>query len=305
MFKVLIIQALNDLSDERVEFLIADRLSFMRVLGLSHGDKGPDHNTIWTFRQHLGAAKINGTSALDRLFERFDRMIKEQGYLAMGGQIVDASIVAAPKQRLTQDEKAAAKAGKSANEIWPDQPNKASHKDVNARWTIKYSRAKAKSGGAVPKGHVDIAIPSFGYKNHISTDVRFGFIRAFDVTDAATYDGNVFRDLITQNTASGVWADTAYNNQRNRHWLERHGKVNNMQTKKPKGRAMSDRQRFANAKLSGVRSKVEHVFGRQKSKFGMNIRTIGIDRARIKLGLINLAYNMCRYLFHERRGTLA
>lgn len=34
MFKILIIQAQNNLSDDRAEFLITDRLSFMRFLGL-------------------------------------------------------------------------------------------------------------------------------------------------------------------------------------------------------------------------------------------------------------------------------
>ena len=40
MMKILILQALNDLSDERAEFLITDRLSYMRFLGLGLGDKG-------------------------------------------------------------------------------------------------------------------------------------------------------------------------------------------------------------------------------------------------------------------------
>ena len=33
MFKILVIQTLNNLSDERTEYLINDRLSFMRFLG--------------------------------------------------------------------------------------------------------------------------------------------------------------------------------------------------------------------------------------------------------------------------------
>jgi hypothetical protein len=55
----------------------------------------------------------------------------------MGGQIVDASLVQAPKQRNTEDEKAAVKEGKSAEEIWPDEPNKAAQKDTSTRWTLK------------------------------------------------------------------------------------------------------------------------------------------------------------------------
>ena len=46
MFKVLVLQAMHALSDERTEFLIKDRLSFMRFLGLSLADSIPDANTI-------------------------------------------------------------------------------------------------------------------------------------------------------------------------------------------------------------------------------------------------------------------
>jgi transposase, IS5 family len=41
-----------------------------------------------------------------------------------------------------------------------------------------------------------------------------------------------------------------------------------------------------------VRSAVEHVFARQKGPMGLCIRTIGIARARTKIGLANLLYNM-------------
>lgn len=46
MFKILVIQAANNLSDERTEFLINDRLPFMRFLGLSLADRVPDARTI-------------------------------------------------------------------------------------------------------------------------------------------------------------------------------------------------------------------------------------------------------------------
>ena len=42
LFKILVIQATNNLSDERAEFLINDRLSFMRFLGLGLEDRVPD-----------------------------------------------------------------------------------------------------------------------------------------------------------------------------------------------------------------------------------------------------------------------
>ena len=58
MFRVLILQASHSLSDERAEFLIKDRLSFMRFLGLGLADPVPDANTIWTFREALTRATL-------------------------------------------------------------------------------------------------------------------------------------------------------------------------------------------------------------------------------------------------------
>lgn len=131
MFKVLILQAMHSLSDERCEYLIKDLLSFMRFLGLSPADAVPDANTIWTFREALKKA-----NALDGLFRQFDEALRASGFLAMSGQIVDATIVAAPKQRNTIEEKAAIKEGRIP-EDWKDKPAKLAQKDRDARWTVK------------------------------------------------------------------------------------------------------------------------------------------------------------------------
>ena len=40
----------------------------------------------------IASGKVRA-GALKRLFARFDRELREKGYLAMGGQIVDATIV--------------------------------------------------------------------------------------------------------------------------------------------------------------------------------------------------------------------
>src|SRR5215831_2646575 len=76
MFKVLILQASHSLSDERTEYLIKDRLSFMRFLGLTLADRVPDANSIWNFREALTRKIIGGKPAIEVLFKRFD----EQGF---------------------------------------------------------------------------------------------------------------------------------------------------------------------------------------------------------------------------------
>lgn len=297
MFKILVIQAANTLSDERAEFLINDRLSFMRFLGLGLSDRVPDARTIWLFREKLTKAGV-----IETLFERFDDAVRGSGYIAMSGQIVDASLVAAPKQRNTDDEKKAIKDGRIPQD-WEAKPAKLQHKDRDARWTVKFTKAKEKADGSKPP--VDIAIPSFGYQSHIGIDRGFGFIRTWMVTDAAAYEGARLRqDLLDKtNTAKTVWADTAYRSAANETFMARNGFVSRVHRKKPKGRSMPQAMRRANNTKSKVRARVEHVFAEQKDRMGLFIRTIGIARATTKIGMANIVYNIKRLIFLQRTAA--
>jgi IS5 family transposase len=294
MFKILVIQAMDNLSDERAEFLINDRVSFMRFLGLTLADRVPDARTIWLFREKLTKAE-----AIEPLFARFDAALRASGYIAMSGQIVDATLVAAPKQRNTEEEKKAIKEGRIP-EDWKDKPAKLRQKDRDARWTVKFSKAKERPDGTKPP--VDIAIPTFGYQNHISIDRGFGFIRKWTATDAAAYKGARLREglLDKSNTAASVWADTAYRSAANETFMEKNGFVSRVHRKKPKGRPMPNAMRRANALRSTVRSRVEHVFAEQKDRMRLFIRTIGIARANVKIGMANLVYNFKRLVFWRR-----
>ena len=186
----------------------------------------------------------------------------------MGGQIVDATLVAAPKRRNTAPEKDAIKAGKTAGEIWPDEPARAAQKDTDARSTLKFAKARPTADG---KPGIDIAIPSFGYKSSISICRAFGFVRKYKVTDGVRFDGRMLRDVVTNdNTASDFWADTAYRSQANERWLRRQGRVSCIHRRRPRGRPMPERIAKANAAKSTVRARVEHVFAQQKVKMGLS-----------------------------------
>lgn len=314
MFKILVLQALYSLSDEATEFQIKDRLSFQRFLGLGLDGKVPDATTVWLFREQLVKAK-----AIDKLFARFDAALTERGYLAMGGQIIDATVVPAPKQRNTDEEKAAIKQGKIP-ERWKERPAKIRQKDRDARWTVKYSKAKAREG-ADPKAFkpVDLAIPMFGYSEHtslsggqarraahIGIDRAHGLIRTWDASAANAHDGARLPELISkQNTGSGVWADTAYRSKKNEAFLERGMFKSNIHQRRMPRRPLPEHITRANAKRSAVRSAVEHVFAGQKHRMKLFIRTIGIARARTKIGMANLAYNFQRLAWLEGRSAPA
>jgi len=257
-------------------------------LGLA--DTVPDANTIWTFREALKKA-----ATIDGLFQRFDEALRASDFLAMSGQIVDATIVAAPKQRNTIAEKQAIKDGLIPDD-WQDKPAKLAQKDRDARWTVKYTKAKPRKDGSLPP--VDIAIPAFGYKNHVSIDRAYGLIRARTATNAAAHDAARLEAVLDRsNTASEVWADTAYRSAKNEGMLAGRGFVSRIHRKKPQGKPMPERTRIANAQKSKIRSTVEHDFAHQKGLMGLVVRTIGIVRAKVKIGLANIAYNMRRLVW--------
>jgi IS5 family transposase len=274
----------------------------MRFCGLSIADPVPDANTLWDFREALIAA-----GAFETLFEQLDKVIKDAGYipprrsadrrcfpdgacalLRLGGQIADASLVASPRQRNTDAEKEAIKSGKSASEIWPDKPAKAAQKDTDARWTVKSSKGKIKADGTVQS---DLTIPEFGYKTHISIDVAHRFIRRQKVTDAAAHDGARLREGLVDptNTASGVWADTAYRSAANEAFLADRGKVSRIHRRKPAGKLMPERTAKANVKKPKIRARIEYVFAHQKERMRLFIRSVGLKRAAATIVMANIA----------------
>ena len=271
MFKILVLQSLYNLSDGQTEFQIRDRISFMRFLGLSLGDNVPDEKTIWLFREQLSSAGL-----IKPLFKQFDDFLRENGFAAKKGQIVDATIVQAPRQRNSRDENKKIKEGEVPDD-WDE--NKRRQKDTDARWTKKNNKT------------------FYGYKNHVNTDAKHKFVRDYDVTDASVHDSNVFEGLLDgKNSSRDVWADSAYRSEEKLKELEKLGFREHIQRKGSRNRKLTQRELKGNHTRSKIRSRVEHIFGIQAKRAGnLILRCIGIVRARAKIGLRNLAYNIDRY----------
>jgi hypothetical protein len=209
----------------------------------------------------------------------------------MGGQIVDATLIEARRPRLTQGEKTAVRGG-GVPEGWSKA--KRAQMDCDGRWTIKRGRRRPPGAGEPkPRVAAEIAVPVFGYKNHLGIDRRHGFIRSFAVTDAAAHDGRQLGRLLDpNNTASPLWADTAYRSAANAALLVRRGLVPQFQRPKPRGKPMPPHLARGNATRARVRVAVEHVFAAQKYRLGLIIRSVGLARATAKLGLANLVTNI-------------
>jgi len=201
-------------------------------------------------------------------------------------------VIEARRPRLTQVEKDTLKGGGIPAD-W--KPARRAQIDRDGRWTLKRGRKRETSPGESHKRQVEIAVPMFGYKNHIGVDCEHGFLRRYTVTHAARYDGSQLGAVLDRdNTASDVWADTAYRSVANLALLERRGLKPQFQRKKPRGRKMPTHIARGNATRARIRARVEHVFAAQKWRLGLIVRTVGMVRARAKIGMANLVYNFTR-----------
>ena len=252
-----------NLSDEQIEYQVRDRMSFTRFLGLEFEDDIPDGTTLWLFREKLAQAGL-----VEKLFERFNQHLNAKGYIARGGQMVDATIVPVPKQRNTREENETVKRGETPV-AWEEKPAKNRQKDKDARWTKKHGKS------------------FFGYKNHVNADKTHKLIRDYEVTDAAVHDGRVLETLLDKaNTGKDVFGDSAYRSAAAEEKLAARGFRSRICVRGTRGRPLSKAKAAANRAKSRIRARIEHVFGAQETAPGGRIvRTIGILRARLKIGL--------------------
>ena len=281
MFRMLILQSLYNLSDEQIEYQVRDRMSFTRFLGLEFEDDVPDGTTLWLFREKLAQAGL-----VEKLFERFNQHLNAKGYIARGGQMVDATLVPVPKQRNSREENEIVKRGETPSE-WEEKPAKNRQKDKDARWTKKHGKS------------------FFGYKNHVNADKAHKLIWDYEVTDAAVHDSHAMEKLLDKaNTGKEVFADSAYRSAEIEEKLAARGFRSRICVRGTRGHPLSAAAQAANRAKSRIRARIEHVFGAQQTAPGGRIvRTIGIVRARAKIGLQNLVYNVRRLITLERMAA--
>src|ERR1700693_2415014 len=103
-----------------------------------------------------------------------------------------------------------------------------------------------------------------------------------------------FDGLLTQaNTSADVYADSAYRSAETEAKLSLRGLRSRIHHRANRNHPLSQAQETATRRKGRVRARIEHVFGaQQNSPGGRIVRTIGIARAKAKIGLQNLAYKL-------------
>ena len=215
---------------------------------------------------------------MEFLFARFDEALRQMGLEARKGQIVDASLVSVPIQRNSREENRQIREGNPPQE-WSE--TKVRQKDTEARWTVKNGKS------------------TFGYKNHIEADVSCKLIRRYAVTPASVHDSQVFKELLDPgNTSKDVWADAAYRSASHLEYLRQEGYREHIQRKGTSGHPLTGWEKQGNRTRSRTRSRVEHIFAAQKQQAGtLLLRSIGLARAKTRIGLRNLVYNLQRFTY--------
>jgi len=274
MFKILILQRYYNLSDDQMEYQILDRMTFMRFLDLELSDKVPDSKTIWLFKETLTKAKV-----VEKLFEKFHNELEEQGYIGNEGKIIDASFVEVPRQRNSREENKEIKEGNIPQD-WQEKPHKLSQKDIDAKWTKKNDDT------------------FYGYKDHVKTDKKSKLIDKYKVTDASVHDSQPLYELLEEKDAEQpLHADSAYTGEEQEKTIKDKRLINCVNEKGYRNKPLTEQQKAKNKEKSRIRARVEHVFGFiENSMHSSFIRTIGIARATATIGLMNLTYNLFRYI---------
>lgn len=273
MFKLLILQRLHNLSDERLQYQVTDRLSFMRFLGLELSGDVPDARTVWAFRERLKNHHL-----VEPLFDRLNQALADLGVELKSGQIIDATFVPVPIQRNGREDNALIK--QDAVPIdWGKTPAKLAQKDIDARWT--------KKGG---QNH-------YGYKSHINIDRATKLVTAHTTTPAHIHDSQVLKAVLRPEDDGGkeVWADSAYRSDEQEQSLKTGQHESRIHERAYRDKPLTEAQKLSNTEKSRVRARVEHVFGYQTNSMGgIFLRSIGVARAAVGVGLMNLTYNLAR-----------
>lgn len=283
MLKILILQKLYDLSDQAMEFQIADRLSFQRFLFIESTKGIPDEKTIWLYREQI---KEHGL--IDKIFDDFLQRLRDKSMIINKGKIVDASLVHAPKQRNSKEENSKLDCGEKPDS-WMENPNKDRQKDKDATWVKKNGQS------------------SYGYKDHIKIDSQSKLIEQYQVSVNSLHDSQALEDVLENGDENQkLYADSAYRSQDIEEMLEGKGIKSEIHEKGYRGKTLTEKQKKMNTKKSRIRARVEHVFGHIKTRMGgLKIRSIGLERACVNIGLFNLVYNIDRSLFLQKRQGIS
>lgn len=279
MVRILVLKRLYNLSDGQMEYQLLDRMSYKRFCGLAQATNIPDRTTVWVFENRIGEA---GAKAI---FDGVTTQLLKKGFIARGGQIIDATLVPAPRQHFTKDDKEQLKVDAMPAD-W--KPAKRRQKDLDATWTKKHGQSH------------------HGYKLSVDVDKTHKFIRKIVTDTASTHDSQHLDAVMDPaNTSRDVYADRGYPSEEREAWLKANGYRNRIQRKGHRNKPLSEAQQRRNHGIAKTRARVEHAFAAIARMGGKLIRTIGQARANFAMTMMAACYNLKRLAYFQKAGIMA
>jgi IS5 family transposase len=139
----------------------------------------------------------------------------------------------------------------------------------------------------------------------VAVDAATKLIIRHEVTVASAADVKQLLNVVPDGTEV-LYDDSGYTGKEyDRQLAEKFPNIEHFTAKKgQKNKPLTKEQKQYNRDMvSRVRARVEHVFGRMTYCMGgLFVRGIGIDRAKCKITLRDLAYNLSRYASLVRLG---
>ncbi len=153
MLKMLVLQRFYSVSDQELEYQIADRVSFQKFLGFPNII--PDYSTVWNFREYLSE-----TNLTDLVWDELKLQMKEKGITFSRGKVQDATFIIAPP-------------GKTQSGMDNRGRGQPTTRNEDGSWTQKNRKN------------------FFGYKEHVKIDLKTGIIEELAMTTATVHDSQI------------------------------------------------------------------------------------------------------------------
>lgn len=257
LFKCLLLQFMEDLSDRELERYIADSNAAKWFCDFSLTEPTPDHTVFCKMRTKIGPSKLS------KIFATFRNQLRAKGYMSEVFTFVDAShLVAKANLWEERDEARKKKYDKLNNETLP----KVAH-DKEARIGCK---GKNKFW--------------YGYKKHVSLDIQSGLINKVAVTPANIPDSQGFKHICPKQGA--VYADKGYCGYKVRNVAL----VRNVHLAAVKKNNMKGKNFDLDKYYTKIRSPLERVFSQDNKR----VRYVGVVKNLFAAFMGAICFNLRR-----------
>jgi IS5 family transposase len=302
LFKILLFQTWEKLSDPQTEFALKDRLSAIRFVGLSITGDVPDHSTISRFR-----SRLNELGILEDLFLEVNRQLSEKGYMVKekSSAVIDATIIESSRRPKRMVENIPVDR-EEEHDDFDDKSNTTKGDNDNSKTNSSESDESSDSSNTTISKMVISSDPDaaflkkgkkihYGYKGFASCDSR-QFVIGYHCTPANVSEIKElvnFLPKLSLDEGTAIYADKGYASAENRAHLRSMGFIDKIMHKGARGRSLTEEQKMENKVIGKFRGKIERIFGIIKRNQGLfESRFVGLSKVEFEFGLHCIAHNM-------------